>query len=209
MTDRLVAVVILTALAVAGCAPHVVRTDRSLPPRVQLQLASVPRLWVAGFAVGGRSDLDLNGETVRVLTQQFRQWTSVPLVEGAPVTIRSEATFADAAYWRRLAEEHGFPLIVTGSVQLLIAPPKMVQRGRRETYVHATGREFRARLVLIDGRTGKVVASARLPARTRYGVGRFGAGMVLYYDLLQRAFPDWLQAIAAGLHQQTVRTSGR
>ena len=173
MTVRVVALVLLTAVAVTGCAPRVVRTARSLAPSV-LQLASVPRLWVAEFVVSGRSDFDLNAAAVRVLRQELRMWTSVPLVEGALVTIRAQETFADAAYWRRLAEEHGFPLIVTGSVQLLIAPPKVVQRGRREKYVHATGRELRATLVLIDGRTGKLVANERLPARTGYGVGRFG-----------------------------------
>jgi hypothetical protein len=48
------------------------------------------------------------------------------MVEAEAVPINTEDVVLDPAYWRRLDEEHGFPLIVTGSVKLLVAPAMLV-----------------------------------------------------------------------------------
>jgi hypothetical protein len=38
------------------------------------------------------------------------------VVGAEPLTIPTERVFAEESYWRRLADERGSPLIVTGSV---------------------------------------------------------------------------------------------
>ena len=79
------------------------------------------------------------------------------------MTIPTERVFAEESYWRRLADERGSPLIVTGSVKLVLAPPAIVQRGLRTSYVPTAGRVLDATIVTIDGRTGRVIRTTRLP----------------------------------------------
>jgi len=101
-------------------------------------------------------------------------------VEAEPLTIPTERVFAEESYWRRLADERGSPLIVTGSVKLVLAPPAIVQRGLRTSYVPTAGRVLDATIVTIDGRTGRVIRTTRLRGRVRYGVGRFSSGLSLF-----------------------------
>lgn len=91
------------------------------------------------------------------------------IVDAEPLMIDTEQRFSDSTYWRRLGEEHGSPLIVTGSVRLLLAPPSIVQRGPRDVYILTAGRVLEATVVLIDGRTGTPLSRQKLPSRMRYG----------------------------------------
>jgi hypothetical protein len=179
-----------------ACAPRVVHARHSLPAAVQIDLARIPRIWIPGFVVNDSDVVDLNEETVRLLRDRLRSVAAARVVNAPAITIPTEDVFGRRAYWRRLAEEQGFPLIVTGSVKLLVAPPTMVQRGRRTAFVHASGRILTTTVVFIDGRTGAVMRTEHLPRRQRYGVGRFSSGPWLYYDLMDRALPDWLNAIS-------------
>ena len=116
------------------------------------------------------------------------------VVDAEPLTLDTEQRFSDMTYWRRLGEEHGSPLIVTGSVRLLLAPPALVQHGPRTVYIPTAGRVLEATVVLIDGRTGTAVSTQKLPSRMRYGLGRFSSGLSLYLQLMDRAMPDWYRA---------------
>ena len=187
----------LVSPLVVACAPHVVRTPSSIPAAVQLQIGRLPRVWVAGFVAHAPADsIDLNVETVRVLRDALRSIGSVPLVDAEPLQIQNEQVFADDRCWSQLGEEHGFPLIVTGSISMFLAPPAIVQRGIRTIYVPTAGRVLDATVVLIDGRTGHVVDSIRLPRRMRYGVGRFSSGLSLFINLMSQSRTDWLKAIS-------------
>jgi hypothetical protein len=167
-----------------------------MPAEVQLNLSKLPRLWVAGFATGRNPEFDVSLETVRLLRTQLRSWSSAQVIEAEPLTIDTDKRLSDVAYWRRLGEEHGWPLIVTGSVRLLLAPPQIVQRGPRTIYLPRAGRVFEATVVVIDGRTGEIVSTDKLPSRMRYGVGRFSSGLTLFLQMMDQAMPDWLVAIA-------------
>src|SRR6185503_19632709 len=103
---------------------------------VQLKLATLPRVWVAGFATD-KPGFDLNTETVRLVRAHLRTWSSAQVIEAEPLPIDSERRLSDVAYWRALGEEHRHPLIVTGSVKLHIAPARVVQRGIRTAYAYA------------------------------------------------------------------------
>ena len=94
-----------------------------------------------------------------------------------------------------LLEELGEPLIVTGSVKLFLAPTRLEQRGRRTMYFPRAGRVLEATVVLIDGRSGEVVSTTKLPSRMRYGTDRVASGLSLYLQMMDQAMPDWLQAI--------------
>jgi hypothetical protein len=182
---------------VSGCGPHLVKLPNAIPAAVQMQLARVPRVWIAGFVSGSNVDhIDLNLETVGLLRQELRAVGSVSVLDAEPLTIPTEQVFADESYWRRLGEEHGSPLIVTGSVTLILAPPLVVQRGRRTFYVPTAGRVLDATIVTIDGRTGRVIRTTRLPGQVRYGVGRFSSGLSLFFELMLQSRAEWFKAIA-------------
>ena len=184
-------------ISTAACAPHVVRPPNAPPAALQMKLASLPRIWVAGFATDKKPEFDLNTETVRLLRAELRTWSSAPVLEVEPLAIDSEQRLADVPYWRRLGDEHGRPLIVTGSVKLRVAPARVVHRGARATYAYATGRVLDSTVVVIDGRTGERLSTQALASRMRYGVGRFGAPLVLYVAMMEGSMADWLATITA------------
>jgi hypothetical protein len=188
-------VVSALSLSISACAPRIVRAP--LAPAVTSQLnVSFSRIWVAGFLTSRSEELDINVETVRLIRMQLRAQPSVVMVDAQPLAIDAEQQFSDTAYWRRLGEEHGAPLIVTGSVRLLLAPPGIEQHGPRTTYIPTAGRILEATVILIDGRSGTTLLSQRLPSRMRYGVGRWSSGLSLYFQLMDRSMPDWFRAIA-------------
>ena len=187
----------LATISTAACAPHVVRPPNAPPAALQMKLASLPRIWVAGFATDKKPEFDLNTETVRLLRAELRTWSSAPVLEVEPLAIDSEQRLADVPYWRRLGDEHGRPLIVTGSVKLRVAPARVVHRGARATYAYATGPVLDSTVVVIDGRTGERLSTQALASRMRYGVGRFGSPLTLYVGMMEGAMADWLATITA------------
>src|SRR5262245_60891746 len=193
MCRRLLLACLLTAAG--ACAPHVVRIQAPAPD-LQLRLAALERVWVAGFATEGNPEFDLNAETVRLLRLQLRSWSAAQVIEAEALTIDSEQRLLDVTYWRRLGAEHGEPLIITGSLRLHIAPARVVHRWVRTMYAYATGRVLDSTVVLIDGRTGQVLSTAKLPSRMRYGVGRFSSGPSLFLQMMKAGMDDWFHAIA-------------
>jgi hypothetical protein len=196
LMQRIVLVSVLS-LSAGACATRVLNTPHSLPAEVQLNLSRLPRVWVAGFATEGKPEFDVNAETVRLLRAHLRTWTSAPVVEAEPVAVDGEQRLSDVGYWQRLGEEHGWPLIVTGSVKLLMAPPKIEQIGRRSIYFPKAGRILEATVILIDGHSGQVVSTRTLPSRTRYGSGGFSSALSLFLQMMDQSMPDWLMTIRA------------
>ena len=191
---RVIVLAVMSAFVIA-CAPRVVRPSRSMPADVQLNLLKLPRVWVAGFVAHGRSNFDINLETTREVRHQLQDW-SVPIVDAETLVLDDESRLSDVAYWRRVGEEHGEPLIVTGSVRWLIAPARMEQRGRRIMYV-TNGRALDATVVLIDGHSGEVLSTRNLPRRMHYPAGSAPSGLGCLFDLLHMGTRDWLDAISA------------
>jgi hypothetical protein len=194
----------LVGPAGSGCASHTVPQSQSLPARIQVELAFASRIWVAGFVTDSRDDIDLNVEAVRLLRTDLRTWSRADIVDVEAVTVDGEARLRDTAYWRRLGQEYGSPLIVTGSIKLLLAPPAIVQRGKRTFYLPSAGRVLEATAVLVDGSTGQFLSESELPSRMRYGVGRF-SGLSLFYQMMDQARSDWLTAIGNALPVRRAR----
>ena len=191
---RFIVVAVLCGSIVA-CGPRVIRESRFAPQAVQQRLLAFPRVWVAGFVVNSIRDVDLNSETVRLVRAALTMRTGASVVEGEPLTIDTDARFANARFWREHAEERGFPLIVTGTVRLLLAPPQIEQRGRRTIYL-ATGRVLDVTVMTIDGRTGKLLSTHRLPRRTRDDTRDVPSGLELFVEMMEAGMQDWLAAIS-------------
>ena len=162
----------------SACAPRTQRVAAAPAPEVQLRLATLTQVWVAGFNVTrpaeGRPEFDLNVETVRLVRDALRDWSTVQLIDATPLAVNRDQ-FTDADFWRAQGEDNGAALIVTGSVRLIMAPPTFEQRGMRTIIVPTSGRILDANVVLIDGKTGMVLSETPLPGRMRYGIGRFSS----------------------------------
>ena len=66
--------VCLLFVCTAACATRVVRTPNAPTADVQLKLATLPRVWVAGFATDKK----------HLLRLQLRTWSSAQVIEAEP-----------------------------------------------------------------------------------------------------------------------------
>lgn len=185
-----VALVFLTGCA-ASRNPSVTQLRSTATP-----ISPFERLWVAGFVSDSIRGVDVNGETVRLLRAELYKQGRVRVLSGEALRLEGEDVFADSAYWRRVGEEHGNPVIVTGSVTLRAAPPNVIQPvGRAAGYILQPGFFLESRIVLVDGTTGEVVFSRRMPRQVRYGAGRHGSPMFMYLLMMDELMPDLLRAV--------------
>lgn len=178
----------------AGCAsPNV---GARSPRPTTLVIAPQQRILVAGFVTNDGGPVDVNGETVRLLRSELRRQGVLGVIQADPVPLSDEGVFSDAPYWRRVGAEHGSPLIVTGVVGLRSASPNVAQRsGRGGVYVLEPGFFLDARVVTIDGATGRVLSSDVLPRQVRHGAGRRGSPLFLYSDMMESLMPAFLREI--------------
>ncbi|MEZ5286301.1 MAG: hypothetical protein R2712_16125 [Vicinamibacterales bacterium] len=119
--------------------------------------------------------------------------------------------FDDAAYWKRVGEEHEQPLIVTGSV--LFVPHQrsgFVQReqeqydsfGRRQVvpvraYMERKGYILRPTFVFIDGRTGEQLYSESFREEILYNSEQQTPALSSYFELMDRLLPTFLNTLSA------------
>ena len=171
--------------------PNVRDPQRASP---SIDLSPFRRIWVAGFVTNTNPDIDLNAETVRLLRRRLKSRTVLGVVEAEPINIPDESALSDSDRWRRLGEEYGGPLIVTGSVTLVAARPVAAQEtsGRGTRYVSRKGFVLEAAFFFIDGRTGEVIVSDRLPKEKAYGDDARASTMSLYFQLMDRVLPRFL-----------------
>ena len=191
-TDCLRAFVLI--IVVVGCAPATAR----VPPRqlTHVVVSPVQRILVAGFVADAESPVDVNAETVRLLRSELRREGALGVIEADPVTLSTEDAFQDVAYWRTIGEEHGAPLIVTGSVKLKRAPPHVSQRGGRGgVYNVQLGLFLETDIVLINGATGEVLSSERLPRKVQYGLGRRASPLLMYSVMMDSLMPQLVRAV--------------
>lgn len=194
MSRAVVTTALVVAFLVQGCARSVSRPSSvpTVPSR------PFERVWVAGFVTGDRKDVDVNGTTVRLLRAELQRRGFEPIA-GEPIALKSTDIFQDAAYWRRYWDEYRASVIVTGTMELKPAPPRVHQiRGRAAVYRIEPGFLLESHVVLIDGATGTVLASHRLPRQAAYGLGRRGSPEFLYFGMLYDVMPDLVEVVTGG-----------
>jgi hypothetical protein len=122
-----------------------------------------------------------------------------------------EKIFADAAYWKKLGEEHQSPLIVTGTV--LFRPHTstgFVQReqetydefGRRRVtpqrvYMERSGYILRPTFVFIDGRTGETLHSETFREEILYNQNTQTPALSSFFELMDRLLPSFLNSMTS------------
>lgn len=190
---RSAAAVLSGLLTLEGCA-GAARSRVSEPAAPAIDLSPFRRVWIAGFVTAANREVDVNAETVRLLRSRLNPRTPLRVIEAPPLSI-DETKLSDAARWKRLAEEYGEPLIVTGSVSLVAARPVPAESpSGRASYRLRKGFVLDALFLFIDGRTGEVLARQDLPKQTLYGPDQRASTLSLYLQLMERVLPAFLRA---------------
>ncbi|MFO7694442.1 MAG: hypothetical protein R6V57_15255 [Vicinamibacterales bacterium] len=128
-----------------------------------------------------------------------------------------EKIFENKDYWKKVGEEFGSPLIVTGSV--LFVPHQRsgyVQKeqevydsfGRRSvvpvrTYQDRKGYILRPKFVFIDGRTGETLYTETFREEILYNAEQSTPALSSYFELMDRLLPSFLSTLSS----QTIRGS--
>lgn len=128
-----------------------------------------------------------------------------------------EKIFENKDYWKKVGEEFGSPLIVTGSV--VFTPHQRsgyVQKeqevydsfGRRSvvpvrTYMDRKGFILRPKFVFIDGRTGETLYSETFREEILYNAEQSTPALSSYFELMDRLLPSFLSTLSS----QTIRGS--
>jgi hypothetical protein len=128
-----------------------------------------------------------------------------------------EKIFEDKDYWKKVGEEFGSPLIITGSV--LFVPHQRsgyVQKeqevydsfGRRSvvpvrTYMDRKGYILRPKFVFIDGRSGETLYTETFREEILYNAEQSTPALSAYFELMDRLLPSFLSTLSS----QTIRGS--
>jgi hypothetical protein len=139
--------------------------------------------------------VDGNEETSRLLRRELRSEVSLDVLNMDPLRLQS-SILEEAPFWRRLGEEYHEPLIVTGVVDFKSAGHRYEERqvGRRTLRLWLPQYSLRVTLLLINGKTGRRIASAVCGPTVAYAVDGRERPLALYYRLIDRMMPSMLAA---------------
>jgi hypothetical protein len=128
-----------------------------------------------------------------------------------------EKVFDNKDYWKKVGEEYGGPLIITGSV--VFVPHQRsgyVQKeqevydsfGRRSvvpvrTYMDRKGYILRPKFVFIDGRSGETLYTETFREEILYNAEQSTPALSSYFELMDRLLPSFLSTLSS----QTIRGS--
>jgi hypothetical protein len=126
-----------------------------------------------------------------------------------------EKIFENKDYWKKVGEEFGSPLIITGSV--VFVPHQRsgyVQKeqevydsfGRRSvvpvrTYMDRKGFILRPKFVFIDGRNGETLYTETFREEILYNAEQTTPALSSYFELMDRLLPSFLSTLSS----QTIR----
>jgi hypothetical protein len=204
----MLAVVALVGIVVIPAAAKSGRVEVSVGmPRARF--ADFARVLVAGFVTSGVPQVDGNVETSRLLGTELRSKRGLTVVNFDPLDLAGQTeaesasddeVFANVPFWKRLGEEYAEPLIVTGTVGFKSAGHRMEERsvGRRTIRLWHPGFTLMLRLVLIDGRTGKMIESVPVGKRSAFATANAESPLELYFKLMEEAMPSVLDTFARG-----------
>ena len=124
---------------------------------------------------------------------------------------RFQALFNNAAFWKKLGEEHQNPLIVTGTVLFTNTQSSGFVNTNREiidplgrrvvqpyrVYMERKGFIIEPRFIFIDGRTGTVLYTDRFHEEILYPAQQNTPALSSYFELMDRLIPSFLGSLSA------------
>lgn len=178
------------------------------PVRAVLDVTRFRRVVIPGFVTSPHDPIDTNAEMVRLLRSQLRARSQLGVVAVEPVAIEGPQ-LADVVYWRRLGEEYGAPLIVTGTASfsasverlhigrqievLRLAPRQMPRASEVEDRTQFT---FDARLLFIDGGTGATLHTQTFRETMIHSGNDKVFALSAYFEIMDRVLPTFTNLIS-------------
>jgi hypothetical protein len=239
MIGRIAAAIVSVPLGFGlGACVHYYEVPVEVPIQAKIDVSRFDRVLVAGFLAGGSRTIDPNTETARLLRSQLRNRQDMRVIDTDVISlvdevdkrrnqppvdpkgdprIRSEADmkayeeiFTDAEYWKRLAEDYGSPLIVTGSIlftevtktgmvtrpQAYVDPQGVEQYKPVPQYADLKGYALTPKFVFIDGRTGAEIYSETYHEEALYPSGQNTPALSSYFELMDKLLPSFLNTLS-------------
>ena len=123
---------------------------------------------------------------------------------------RYQGIFENAAFWKKIGEEHQNPLIVTGTVLFTNTQSSGFVNTNREiidplgrrvvqpyrVYMERKGFIIEPRFIFIDGRTGAVLYSDRFHEEILYPAQQQTPPLSSYFELMDRLIPSFLGSLS-------------
>ena len=177
--------------------------------RATIDVSRFQSVLVAGFVTAEFDSVDTNEEMVRLLRSQLKSKSRLRVIDADAPPIAS-GLITDAAYWKKVGEEHREPLIVTGTVvfERFDELQPMRAEARVSDPVTGSGRMHnvpmlhdRARFVLeptftfVDGSTGAVLYSRSFREEMLYRPDENVPPLSAFFDLMDRLLPDFLAIV--------------
>lgn len=227
------------AVVLASACASFYEVPVETPLQSKIDVSGFRRVLVAGFATDlAEADVDLSSETARLLQNQLRSSTKLQVLEpdhppvndaiekvlerlgeGGKYTkqerdqyrLETDRVLQDAEFWRKVGEEFGNPLIVTGRIGFEIQNrsgfqseervvrdpgtnrPRLV-RGSR--YLERKGFSLAADFYFVDGRSGQVLHKEKFTEEVLYGEEQKISPLSAYFELMDRLLPNFLGVIS-------------
>jgi hypothetical protein len=137
--------------------------------------------------------------------------------------LEADRVLQDGEFWRKVGEEFGNPLIVTGrlgfeeqnrsgfqSEERVVHTPAgrpVITRGSR--YAERKGFSLSADFYFLDGRTGKILHKEKFTEEVLYGEEQKVSPLSSYFELMDRLLPNFLGVITPQKYKTTRSSHGR
>jgi hypothetical protein len=153
-----------------------VRVTISVPAPARIDMQGIRKVLVTSLVVEKElPEVDLNREVVTLLRRELRKKSPLEVLGVEPPPLPEQPfkdLLANTGFWRRLGEEHGADLVVSGSVAMTSADrsgfvnrdeisPLTGQRVRRTVFVDREALTLTLHLFFLSGKTGQVLFEDR------------------------------------------------
>jgi len=228
---------LLLTLALPACVSFI-EVPIETPVQSKLDVSPFRRVLVAGFVTEpGEQDVEISTETSRLLQNQLRASSKLQILEpdrppihdalervleklgeGGKLSkqekeqyrLEADRVLQDGEFWRKVGEEFGNPLIVTGrmgfeeqnrsgfqSEERVVREPgtgrPLITRGSR--YAERKGFSLSAEFYFLDGRTGQILHKEKFTEEVLYGEEQKVSPLTSYFELMDRLLPNFLGVI--------------
>jgi hypothetical protein len=228
---------LVPVLAMPACVGFI-EVPIETPVQSKLDVSPFRRVLVAGFVTEpGEQDVEISSETSRLLQNQLRANSKLQILEpdrppihdalekvleglgeGGKLSkqekeqyrLEADRVLQDGEFWRKVGEEFGNPLIVTGrlgfeeqnrsgfqSEERVVHTPAgrpVITRGSR--YAERKGFSLSADFYFLDGRTGKILHKEKFTEEVLYGEEQKVSPLTSYFELMDRLLPNFLGVIS-------------
>jgi hypothetical protein len=192
-----------------GPDPTQVQILVPLPPK--LDLTGIEKILVASFLTDESESLDINREVVRFLRGEFRQETSLDVLDVTPPPAvpeqRLEDLIANHEFWKHLGRQHGADIIVSGKIDFDrndisgfqnfdTISSVTGQKVRGTQFVEQEEFEYVMTVLFIDGKSGELLYRDEVRRTIKYQ-GLMNDSLAAFFDMSEMISGDVLSVVSS------------